>query len=135
MPTQEKIRWNWLRFMYSYTVVVAGGCGAAMIISPSTVQSFFRLPEQDPFSSAILASVYLAFGLLSLLGLRDPLRFAPVLLLQLSYKIIWFASFALPHFLRGRFPPYGIPIAILFASFVIGDLIAIPFPYLLSKKL
>lgn len=134
MPNQDGIRWNWLRFMYSYTVVVAGGYGAAIIISPSTVQSFFRLPNQDPLSFAIIGSVYLAFGLSSLLGLRDPLRFVPILVLQLSYKIIWFAGFVLPQSLRGQFPPYGIPIAVLFASYVIGDLIAIPFPYLLSKK-
>jgi hypothetical protein len=134
MPDQEGIRWNWLRFMYGYTVVVAGGCGAAMIISPSTVQSLFRLPNQDALSFAIVGSVYLAFGLSSLLGLRDPLRFVPILLLQLNYKIIWFAGFFLPQSLTGQFPPYGILIAILFASYVIGDLIAIPFSYLLSNK-
>jgi hypothetical protein len=120
--------------MYGYTFAVAGGCGAAMIISPNTVESLFRLPNQDRLSFAIVGSVYLAFGLSSLLGLRDPLRFAPILVLQLGYKIIWFAGFVLPQSFGGQFPPYGIPIAILFASYVIGDLIAIPFPYLLSKK-
>ena len=134
MPTQDRIRWNWLRFMYGYTIAVAGSCGAAMIVSPNTVQSLFRLPDQDPLSSAIVGSVYLAFGLLSFLGLRDPLRFVPVLVLQLSYKTIWFAGFVLPQSIKGQFPSYGIPIAILFATYVIGDLIAIPFPYLLSKK-
>ena len=134
MPARDGIRWNWLRFMYGYTVVVAGGSGAAIIISPNTVQSLFRLPNIDPLPFAIIGSVLLAFGLSSLLGLRDPLRFTPILLLQLGYKIIWFAGFVLPQSLRGQFPPYGIPLAILFASYVIGDLIAIPFPYLLSKK-
>jgi len=120
--------------MYGYTAAVAGGCGAAMIISPDTVQSLFRLPDQDRLAFAIVGSVYLAFGLSSLLGLRDPLRFAPILVLQLAYKMIWFAGFVVPQSLAGRYPPYGIPIAILFASYVVGDLIAIPFPYLLLKK-
>jgi hypothetical protein len=34
----------------------------------------------------------------------------------------------------GRYPNYGIPIAVLFAIIIVGDLIAIPFPYIFAKQ-
>jgi hypothetical protein len=129
-----QIRWGWLKFMYIYTALVAGLCGTGMIFVPGTVGSIFGLPDQEPIIFGIVGSVYLAFGLLSLLGLRAPLKFVPVLLLQLCYKSIWFVGVILPLCLKGRFPSYAMPMAVLFATYVIGDLIAIPFPYVLSKK-
>ena len=132
MANDIKVRWGWLKFMYVYTVVLAGSCGLAMIVAPNTITSVFRVPRQDPVAFGIIGSVYLAFGLLSLLGLRTPLKFVPVLLLQLCYKAVWFVGLVLPLVVKGQFPAYAIPIVIIFATYVIGDLIAIPFPYLLS---
>jgi len=33
-----------------------------------------------------------------------------------------------------KFPSFAIPMAIIFATYIIGDLIAIPFSYLLTKE-
>jgi hypothetical protein len=68
------------------------------------------------------------------LGLRAPLKIAPVLVLQLSYKVIWFVGVILPLLISGQFPPYAILFVAIFASFIIGDLIAIPFPYVYGKE-
>jgi len=135
MAGHTEIRWLWLKFMYIYTAAIAGLCGVGMIVVPNTVRSIFRLPDQEPILFGIVGSVYLAFGLLSILGLRAPLKFVPVLLLQLCYKSVWFVGVILPLCLKGRFPPYAMPMVVLFATYVIGDLIAIPFGYVLSKKL
>jgi hypothetical protein len=120
--------------MYIYTAAVAGICGLGMIVVPDTVRSAFGLPDQEPIIFGIVGSVYLAFGLLSLLGLRAPLKFLPVLLLQLCYKSIWFVGIILPLCLKGQLPAYAVLTAIIFATYVIGDLIAIPFSYVLSEK-
>ena len=64
-----KIRWGWLKFMHIYTIFVAGGCGLGMILSPNFIKFILRLPQQDPIAFSIIGSVYLAFGLLSILGL------------------------------------------------------------------
>jgi hypothetical protein len=134
MSDQTAIRWGWLKAMYVYTLVGAGGFGLGMILLPGRVQSTFRFPPQDPVMLGACGSVFLALGLVSILGLRSPLKFVPVLLVELVYKPIWLVACALPLFLRGEFPFYVVFIALIFVTFIIGDLIAIPFSYLFTKK-
>lgn len=128
------IRIDRLRFMYWYTFIVAGGFGLGIIVAPDFIRALLPLPNQDPIVYSITGSVYLAFGLLSILGLRSPIKFVPILLLQLCYKLIWFVGVVLPMLISGDFPYYGILPAIIFASFIIGDLYAIPFSYVFSNQ-
>jgi len=128
------VRWGWLKFMYIFTIVLAGGTGLGIIFFPNLIASMYRMPKQDPIVFGVTGGVYLAFAILSILGLRSPLKFAPVLLLQLFYKVIWFVGVILPLLFSGPFPTYGISFVVIFALFVIGDLIAIPFPYVFAKQ-
>jgi hypothetical protein len=134
MANHIKIRWKWLKFMYGYTIVGAGGFGLGIIFLPEIMKSIFEWPPGDPIVFGVTGSVYLSFGLLSILGLRFPLRFVPVLMLQLSYKVIWFIGVILPLLISGKFPTYAVLHVLIFASYIIGDLIAIPFSYLISKS-
>lgn len=134
MSNDFKVRWVWLRVMYIYTIVGAGGFGAGMIVVPEMVKAMFGWPVEEPLAIGIVGSVYMAFGILSIFGLRSPLKFAPVLLLQLLYKSIWFIAVIFPLFIAGQFPDYAIFIAIIFATYIIGDLIAIPFSFLFAKE-
>jgi hypothetical protein len=131
MSKDNKIRWGWLKFMYLYAVLGAGSHGLGIIFAPRAMQVIYDLPPQDPITFGIVGSVFLAFALLSILGLRSPLKFVPVLLLQLLYKSLWFIVVALPHSLTGKFPTY---IALVFATYIIGDLIAIPFSHVFAKN-
>ena len=134
MSKQVQLQRNWLRFMYIYTIAVAGSFGLAILVTPALVVSRLGLPAQDPIMFGVTGSVYLAFAFLSILGLRAPLKFAPILLLQLFYKLVWFIGLAAPLFVQGQFPVSALSFVVIFASFVIGDLIAIPFRYLLAKE-
>jgi len=67
-------------------------------------------------------------------ALRFPLKLVPLLLFQLVYKPIWLAVVAIPFFLKGQFPLYVVVISAVFLSYIMGNLIAIPFSYLFSKK-
>jgi hypothetical protein len=134
MSKDISIRWNWLKGMYIYTIVGAGGFGLGIIIMPDVMRSMFCWPSQDPIVLGIVGSVYFAFALLSILGLRSPLKFAPVLLLQLSYKVVWFLGVILPLLLGGKFPAYATLYVVIFATYIIGDLIAIPFQYVFAKQ-
>ena len=134
MSKETGVRWGWLKFMYIYTIVGAGGFGLGIIAVPEVIKSVFSLPDGDPITLGITGSVYLSFGLLAILGLRAPLKYVPILLLQLSYKVVWFVGVILPLLVAGKFPTYAIAIAVIFATYVIGDLIAIPFSYVFGKQ-
>ncbi|MBP1768479.1 MAG: hypothetical protein H6P98_2594 [Candidatus Aminicenantes bacterium] len=134
MENNSSVRWGWLRAMYVYTVFGAGGFGLAMLLFPGTLLSALNFPAQDPVTLGLYGSVALASGLVAILALRSPLKFVPLLLLQLIYKPIWLAFFAIPLFIKGQFPLYVVFISAVFVTYIIGDLIAIPFSYLFSKK-
>jgi len=135
MSENYKVRWGWLKFMYIYTIVVAGGFGMGIIFFQEVIKSVFAWPVDEPIVFGIVGSVYVAFGLMSILGLRSPLKFVPILFLQFCYKVIWFFGVILPLLVAGRFPNYAIPMAVLFATFIVGDLMAIPFRYVFAKQL
>jgi hypothetical protein len=134
MEGNVSIRRGWLKVMYMYTLVVSGSMGLGMILFPDTVQSVLRFPPQDPVMLGACGSIFLALGLISLMGLRSPLKFAPVLLLELVYKPIWLVAVALPLFLEGRFPFYVVTMSAVFITFIVGDLIAIPFSHLFRNR-
>ena len=134
MSNNMNIRWGWLKFMYWYTMVGAGGFGLGIITIPDTMRSVFGWPSQDPIVFGITGSVYVAFGVLSILGLRSPLKFVPILLLQLFYKSIWFIGVILPMLVSGTFPVYGLLTVIIFATYILGDIISIPFSYVFAKQ-
>ena len=133
MSQDINVRWGWLKAMYIYTIIGAGGLGLGIIVIPSVMPSLFSWPDQDPIVFGIIGSVSLSFALLSILGLKAPLKFVPVLLLQLCYKVVWFIGVIIPILLVGKFPIYAILHVVIFATYIIGDLIAIPFSYVFAK--
>lgn len=135
MAADKFIRWGWLKFMYIYTIIGAGAMGVVIIFAPDVIRSVFHWPFEEPISMGIVASVYVAFGVLSVFGLWSPLKFAPILLLQLCYKSVWFGLIILPLVVTGKLPAYSIFFVIIFATYIIGDLIAIPFSYIFAKPM
>ncbi len=134
MSNDYNVRWRWLKGMYIFTIIHAGGSGLGIILCPSAMQSFFGWPSQDPIVFGICGSVWVAFGLLSILGLRSPLKFSPILLLQLTYKVVWAIGVFSPLLIAGKFPAYAMGYVVFFAIYIIGDLIAIPFSYVFAKQ-
>lgn len=134
MSKDINVRWGWLKGMYISTIICAGGFGLGIIIMPDVMRSIFGWPVQDPIIFGVTGSVNLSFALLCVLGLRSPLKFSPILVLELSYKLIWFIGVILPLLFGGKFPNYAILYVMIFAAFIIGDLIAIPFSYVFAKQ-
>ncbi len=131
---KTRVRWGWLKFMYWYTAIGAGGFGLGMLLVPRFVLSVFGFPGQDPVMFGLAGSVYVAFGLLSILGLRAPLQFIPLLVLQLCYKMIWLIAVVLPLAFAGRMPLHAAILLGIFATYIIGDFIAIPFSLVFSNQ-
>lgn len=133
MSEVKSIRWGWLKAMYILTIIIAGGFGLGIIFFPDQIKSFF-LSSCDPIPYGIEGSVFLAFSLLAMLGLRDPLKFVPILLLQLTYKTVWLVAIVLPLIVTGRFPASYILTVVIFMLFIVGDVIAIPFSYVFKRQ-
>jgi hypothetical protein len=134
MVEKKNVRFGWLKVMYLWTIIGAGGTGLGILAAPGTMQALMGWPAQDPLLVGITASLFVAFGLVSILGFLSPLKFVPVLVAQLTYKVIWYLVVLLPNFMAGRVPTYGWILAGIFATYVIGDLIAIPFPYVFERE-
>ncbi|MEA2085340.1 MAG: hypothetical protein U9O82_14095 [Thermodesulfobacteriota bacterium] len=128
-----KIRWRWLKFMYIYIIIGGIGAGLGIILIPDIMKSLFRWPIEEPIMFGLVGSVDLGFGIISILGFRSPLKFAPVLLLQLCYKAVFLVAVVLPLLVTAQFPGYAIFLAVIYATYVIGDAIAIPFSYIFKK--
>lgn len=119
--------------MYAYTIILPGITGITVIVAPHIFLGAFQWRPQDQYLLSITGSMWLSFAILASLGVRNPLKFLPVLLFQLLYKIIWLGFVVLPLWLRGGLSIHEIVFALTMVSFVIGDLIAIPFPYAFRK--
>jgi len=128
------VRYRWLRLMYSLTIIFAGIIGLLMVVSPSTANSLMSIPTENPMIFGLAGSLWLAIGLLSVLGLRSPLKFVPVLLLELIYKTVWIVFVVLPAVVNNSYSSWTTPTVILFLAFIVGDIIAIPFWTLFEKE-
>lgn len=135
MASQYRIRWRWLRAMYVYTVIVAGGFGLGMVLAPVRVQSILGMPAQDPVTFGLNGSFFLSFALAAIAGIRAPLKYCPVLLVELAYKLVWLLAVVVPLMLQGKFPTSAVAQVVIFVTFVVGDLVAIPFRYMFAHDI
>lgn len=95
--------------------------------SPAPTQQLCRFEEAwDPVRGAAF-SLYAALSSLSALGIRYPLKMAPLLLFQLFYKVVWLVAVAVPTWpvLRGATREMAVG--------ALMDVIVIPWPYVFEN--
>lgn len=111
MPNVTLLRCNILRALYLLLFIeVPIGTAAKLVYSSR------GLSAGDGW--AVAGCLLAAFALLCGLGLRQPLRMLPVLLLEVLWKTIWLVRVALPLFLAGR-----IDAALISNSIAIGAVV------------
>jgi len=104
--------------------------GLAVTVWPGVIHHERAWTNAQGFVNCMLA----AFGLLCALGIRYPLQMLPVLLWELSWKVLWFVVVALPAWRAG--PLDQAMMEDIFAiSVVIVIPIAMPWGYLIEKYL
>ena len=81
--------------MRAIYLVLALGIGSS--IWPLIVSYDPELPRMTGVAFALIGTI----GLLALLGLRYPLQMIPLLLFELTWKLVWLIAFALPRWLDG----------------------------------
>ena len=95
MKTISTFRINLLRLFY---LVMVFGIGLEMHIWPEMINQVYSMGSD----SGIVVCMLFALSVLSILGLRYPLKMLPVLFWELTWKASWLISVALPHWLRGQ---------------------------------
>ncbi len=134
MSEDVNVRWGFLKFMYAYAGISVAGFGLIILIIPDQFSSLLGAPSFEPVVWGICGSVWTGLGLLCFLGLRDPLKFLPLLLFQVVYKSIWYLAVWLPLLIMGQFPAWGLLTVLLFWTYIVGNIIAIPWSYLFKKS-
>jgi hypothetical protein len=112
-------RLNVMRLGYAFM-----GVGLALVKWPVLLQNASSLPVPE----GVVACLLTALSLLAFLGLRYPVRMLPVLLFEVTWKLIWIAAVAVPHLISHDINPATS--AVLFnCSFVVVILAVIPWRY------
>ena len=120
----SKLRINILRGVYLLIFIMFGSSIWPSIISPNGLW--------DPIEG-VAFSFWGAFSLLSILGVRYPLKMLPLLFIQLTYKTIWLSAVGLQLWSAGKIDPVAAELVRACAMGVIIDLIVIPWPYVWSN--
>ena len=117
--TEEK-----LQIQYTLTAIITIFAGLLIVIAPNVLAA-----NQDPLLFGALGCIWLTFGILSILGIKKPLKFLPVLIFQLIYKIIWFGAVVIPVAIQGNLEInlLNIGLIFIFAFLIVGDILFIPF--------
>lgn len=124
MEDISKLRLNLLRAMYLLIAV-----GLSLSILPEVFDTTGRFADSDSVVNAILTT----FILLSLVGLRFPLKMIPILILELVWKLIWLLVFALPMHLNQGLDEYAVGVAFACGMGVVLTPIVIPWGYVIKE--
>ena len=138
MNTEQELDGNfrigWMRFMYALTLVAATPLGLAIFLAPELLTELLGWPFPEPLFPGAYAGCLVAFGVLSALGLRSPIKFAPVLFYQFCYKLIWVVFVLIPLWMRGELPSYHMLFTFFMVLAIILDLVAVQFGHLFRKS-
>ena len=134
MHTTVDVPMKKLRFMYWFTIILPGVTGLTVIFYPKLLTMLFQIESQDHFLFGVTGSMWLSFAVLSIFALKSPIKFLPLLLFQFSYKVIWLSTVVLPLALRGQLSLFDWIFAFVMMTYVIGDILVIPFSRLIETS-
>jgi hypothetical protein len=117
-----------IRLWVMRTMYLIMAVGLGLTIWPLIISHRADLPRMTGVAFALLGTI----GLLSLLGIRYPLRMIPLLLFELTWKTIWLVAFALPRWLDGALDE-GMRSSILDTSLGIVLIFVIPWRYVYAN--
>ncbi len=122
------------------TVIQIAYLANIALLLPIAVPTMLRLYRTDqakfPESAGwrvLVGALWTAIMILSVFGLREPLRYSPILVLQLIYKSLWLLVYALPLVCRGDWRLIPLGIAGSFLGIVLIWPWLMPWSYLLGR--
>lgn len=124
MTEVSTIRTYALRVVYLLNFVGLGMTAWPAVVSPEKPLGLL---------DGVAFSFWAAFSVLMGFGLRYPLQMLPLLLLQLSYKVVWLLAVALPLWSAGQWDSSATGLTRVFVAPVVVDLLVIPWAYVYAN--
>ena len=93
MRTLSTLQLNLLRVFYLVLVILLG-----MQVWPAMIYHIYSMKVD----SGALTCMLWALSVLSILGVRYPVQMLSLLLFEITWKMAWLLTVALPHWLRGQ---------------------------------
>ena len=126
----SRVRLYAMRLVYLFNAVVIGFSSW-----PELMHQRELITEGKPWDLVygVAFSLYAAYAMLFLLGMRFPVRMLPLLLLQILYKLIWLIVVGYALWSAGRLTTAATGSIKFFGSIVALDLVVIPWPYVFGK--
>jgi hypothetical protein len=119
MSSVSTLRLTLLRASYLLLVV-----GIVTKFWPTLVGDVALMPRMEGVVTALLS----ALGLLWIIGIFSPLRMLPLLLFEITWKVIWVLAVALPNW-RGGTLDEGLAETLFAVSFAIPLVFIVPWRY------
>ena len=119
--------------MYVFNIFFNGVLGFALLVAPDQMFSLMGFPAEEPIWAGAFSSLSFAGGILYVVALRSPLKYAPLLLLQLLIWVVYYPAVIIPMLVMGTLPSYATFFAAIGLVPLIGDLIVIPWRHMLAK--
>jgi hypothetical protein len=122
-----------LQTIYALNILVAGFVGLTALFFPTfSATIVFQNTIPPNYSQRILGCFWIAIALASVLGVFNPLKFSPVLLIQLFYKGFWLIFVALPMLFQGKIADIPRGMTCFFLVWVVTLIFFLPYQYLLG---
>ncbi len=120
-----------LQVIYALNILVAGFVGLTALFFPKfSATIVFENTIIPNYSQRIVGCLWTAIALGSVLGLLDPVKWSPILLIQLLYKGFWLIFVALPMLFQGKIADIPRGIACFFLVWVVALIFFLPYQYL-----
>ena len=118
--------------MYALTFIAAGIAGVSGLTN--SFKSALSIPSAEPFLSGVAYSMWLTLAILSIAGLRSPLKYTPVLMFGMTYKTVWLLAVVVPNLMSGVALPQSVIFnGVSWIFVIIGYAIAIPWKHVFAK--
>ena len=121
-----------LIFIYVANICLTGVVGSISLFATSKAPRFvFNDAYEENDSMRVIGSFWIAIGIVSLMGIFRPVKFCPILVVQIIYKGLFLIVEVIPKLARKE--PIPIGVAAFFLAWVVLLPLVVPWKHLLSK--
>jgi hypothetical protein len=104
----------WLRIPFALNILILAPVCWAMFSNRGAHLIFQGAVASSPGLERLIGSVWLAILMASVIGLAAPRLLAPLLCIQIFYKLVWLSTHVAPGLNRQQPHPTGIALTFLF---------------------